>query len=173
MPKLLVSILMAFGVFLIEPGPLSAQVTPPTPEDLTLRPGDTITWTPSAPHKVRLGGPAVTHGGKPVALTPFSDVQKILTLQPALTADAQGIATTPGTTPVTATVKQDAVISGVPGFNFTCGFVPHYGLMVTVPFTITAQSSPAQPPKTLQIVPANGPIWILKTPQGDKRLTVQ
>jgi hypothetical protein len=172
MPRLLVSVLIAFGVFVIRTGPLLAQVTAPTPEDLTLRPGDKITWTPSPPHKIRFGGPAVMHGGKSVALSSFTDVQKNLTLQPALTADAQGIATTPGSTPVTATVKADAATSGVPGFNFTCGFAPHYGLMVTVPFTIAAQTSPPQPAKTLQIEPAGGPIWILKTAKGDKRLTL-
>lgn len=172
MSKSLFSGILAFSVLFIDATPLSAQVSPPTPDDLTLHPGDTITWTPANPHKVRFGGPAEKHGATTVALTPFSDVQKVLTLQPALTANAQGIATTPGSTPVTAKVKPDAATSGVTGFDFTCGFAPHYGLMVTVPFKIVPNTIPPQPARTLQIGVAGGPIWVLNTPQGQKRLTL-
>jgi hypothetical protein len=121
--QLLVAVLV-FGGLVVGLKPLSAQVLPPTPDDLTLHPGDSITWTPFAPHKARFGGPDVMHNGKTESLTPFSDVQKVLVLDPALTANGN------------------------------------------------ANTVPPQPAKNLQIVPASGPIWVLKTPQGDKRLTV-
>ena len=172
MTRLVLPVFVAFCGLFIGLQPLSAQTPPATADDLTLRPGDTITWAPTAPHKLRLGGPPVTHSGAQVTLTPFTDVLKVLDVTPTLTADAQGIATTPGVTQVTATVRPDAATSGVTAFNFTCGFPPHYGLMVTVPFKIVPKSNPPQPAKSLQIVPASGPIWVLKTPQGDRRLTL-
>jgi plastocyanin len=171
MPKTLISILIFLGALTVGPGSLLAQEPPPTPADLTLRPGDTITWSPNAPHLVRFGG-TVTHKGAQVVLTPFSDVQKVLDISPPpLTVDAQGVALAGSGQKVTATVKTDAPTSGVAEFFFTCGFVPHTGLMVTVPFKIAASSG--QPARNVQIVSvsAGTPRWVLKTPQGDKNLT--
>lgn len=149
--------------------PVFAQEPPPTAEELTLRPGDTITWTVNSPHKVRFGG-TVTHNNAPLALTPFADVQNILDLNPALTAGTDGIALGPTGTDakVTATVKSSA--SAGAEFFFTCGFGPHTSLMVTVPFKIAAANG--QPPRQIEIVSAGPPRWLLKTATGDKKLTL-
>src|SRR5690349_1253541 len=101
----------------------AAPQASPTPEELTLHPGDTLTWTTTAPHQLRFGG-SVTHGG-PLALTPWTDVQKVLDVQQSPTVDGQGVARWPSGTPVTATVKADAATSTVKEFFFTCGFNPH------------------------------------------------
>jgi hypothetical protein len=139
---------------------LSAQEQAPTEQDLTLHPGDTITWSPSQPHRVQFGGPGVTA---------FSEVEKILTdIKPSLTANTQGVATAPAGAVVTATVRDDAATMGVSEFNFTCGFPPHTAQMVTVPFKIAAGGG--QQLRDVQIVSANGPLrWVLKSP-GDKSL---
>jgi hypothetical protein len=146
--------------------PLSAQPAP-TPDDLALHPGDTITWTPVTPHKVRFGGVAGT-----VTLTPFSDVQKVLKdITPSLTADSQGIATTPaGGVKVTATVQLDASVPNGSEFFFTCGVPQHSAGMVTVPFKVTPRTG--QPVRNVQIVtPDDGSRkWILKTDHGDTLL---
>jgi hypothetical protein len=147
-----------------------AQATSPTDAELTLRPGDMITWAPNAPHRVRFGG-TVNHSGANLVLTPFADIQKVLDISPALTADAQGVATTPdpGGQKVSAKVKDDAASSGVTEFFFTCGFPFHTGIMVTVAFKVAPKDA-AQPPRDVQIVSINPPAWILKTPTGDKKL---
>jgi hypothetical protein len=139
--------------------------------DLNLGSGDTITWTPNSPHRVRFGGPAVNHGGTMVNLTPFSDIQQILDLNPPPPPpDPSGIVSYAAGQVVNATVKPNAVGSGVTEFNFTCGFVPHYGLMVTVPFKIVSKGA-GQPARNLQIE-TPGIFWALKTPQGDQRVSL-
>jgi hypothetical protein len=60
MPKTLISTLIYLGALTVGPGSLLAQEPPPTPEELTFRPGDTIGWSPSARHRVRFRG-TVTH----------------------------------------------------------------------------------------------------------------
>jgi plastocyanin len=167
MSKTLLAIFAVSGLLAIGVPPASAQEPVPTPAELTLHPGDTITWTTSGPHRLRFGG-SVTHNGAPLTLTSFADVQKVLDITPPLTADAQGIARAPSGTTVTAKVKTDAATQGVSEFFFTCGFDPHKDLMVTVSFQIAASSGDA--PRTLQINSANPPRWVLKdTP--DKNLT--
>jgi hypothetical protein len=49
-------------------------------------------------------------------------------------------------------------------------FEAHWDLMVTVSFKI--QPSNGQPARNVEIVAANPPHWVLKTPQGDKTLTL-
>ena len=147
--------------------PLFAQEPPPTAEELTLHPGDTITWTPSSPHRLRFGG-TVTHGGSSLTLTAFADVQKVLNISPSLTVDSDGIALGGTGETINATVKSDAATSGVTQFFFTCGFPFHTGLMVTLPFTIQANSG--QTPRNIQLVSANPPRWVLKD-SPDKKLT--
>jgi hypothetical protein len=168
MTKNLLAALGLTALLTVGLGPLLAQEPAPTQDDLTLRPGDTITWAPSPPHRVRFGG-TVSHNGN-LALTPFADVQKVLNISPALVADAQGVALGDTGATVTATVKSDAATSGVSEFFFTCGFPPHTGMMVTVPFKV-APPIAGQPPRNVQIVSANPPRWVLKTAQGDKKLT--
>jgi hypothetical protein len=51
-------------------------------------------------------------------------------------ADPQGLAFADAGATVTAKVKNDAATAGAPEFSFTCGFILHTGLMVTVPFEI-------------------------------------
>ena len=151
------------GLIVVGSMPLSAQ---PTADELTLRPGDTITWTVSPPHQLRFGG-SVTHNGAPLPLTPFATVQTLLDLNPALTAGADGIALGPTGvgTKVTATVKSSATAGSE--FFFTCGFGPHNNLMVTIPFKIAAASGP---PRQIEIMSAMPPRWVLKTATGDKNL---
>lgn len=168
MAKMFLWILSLVALLAVSAGPVSAQEPPPTPDDLILRPGDTITWSPSAPHRVRFGGTVTTPNGT-VTLTPFGDVQKVLDISPPLTADAQGVALAPTGAQVTATVKAGAATSGVSEFFFTCGFNLHTGLMVTVSFKIA-------PARNVEIVSAdNPPRWLLKPPppppQGNKKLT--
>lgn len=140
-------------------------------DPLTLRPGDVITWTPSAPHRVQFGG-TVTSGGAQITLPSFQVVSKILTdFQPALTADANGVAIAPAGVKVTARVRDDAATAGGSSFFFTCGVPPHRGVMVTKVFTI-APASAEHPQRDVQIVSANGPFrWVLKSGQEDIDLT--
>jgi hypothetical protein len=163
-------ILGTLGILALVSTPLFAQDTAPTPEDLTLRPGDKIIWTSDSPHRLRFGG-SVTHAGAPLPLTPFVDVQNLLDLDPVLTAGPDGIAlgpVTPGVSvKVTATVKASA--SAGAEFFFTCGFLPHSNGMVTVSFKIAASNG--QPTRTVEIV-ASGPArWRLATASGEKILT--
>jgi hypothetical protein len=151
------------GIVVFSSMPLSAQ---PTADELTVRPGDTITWTVSPPHQLRFGG-SVTHSGAPLALTPFATVQTILDLNPAMTPGTDGIALGPtgAGAKVTATVKSSAAAGSE--FFFTCGFGPHNNLMVTVPLKIAAASGP---PRQIEIMSAMPPRWVLKTATGDKNL---
>ena len=155
--------LIATALLLIAlPTGLIAQEVPPTPEELTLRPGDTITWTPSRPHRLRFGG-TTTVDGEPVVLTPFSEVSRILeAFDPPLTANSDDIALGPTGTPVSAKVRADAPLQDIREFFFTCGFRPHVTRMVTVPFTI-APAAEDYAPRHFQISTANGPLrWLLK-----------
>src|SRR4029077_12034548 len=56
MERTLLSGLSVLGTLAVGLGLLYAQVPPLTPDDLTLRPGDTITWSPISPHRVQFGG---------------------------------------------------------------------------------------------------------------------
>jgi len=105
-----------------------------------------------------------------VVLTPFADVSKLLTLDPALVVE-QGIATADAGKKVTATVKDGAASSGVAEFFFTCGFPAHNTLMLSKSFKIVASSG--QAPRDIQIVNAasGNPRWILKTSGGDRNLS--
>lgn len=137
--------------------------------ELTLRVDDTITWTPTGPHKVRFGG-TVMHNGVSLPLTPFVDVQRVLTdITPALTPDANGVATTPGGgVKVTAKVKADTGTPAITEFFFTCGFAPHSNAMVAASFKI-APKVDGEPPRNIQIVSASdSPLrWVLQTTPGD------
>jgi hypothetical protein len=176
---LLVRLLSLAVVLVVGSTPLFAQEPPPDSAELILRPNDTITWTVSGPHRLRFGG-SVSHGGAPLALTTFADVQNILDLNPTLTADGSGVALGPtapagGEVKVTGKVKASAAAGAE--FFFTCGFPPHNGLMVTRSFKIAAADG--QPARQIEIVaaphvpppPGGGPRWLLKTAAGDKNLT--
>jgi plastocyanin len=127
---------------------------PPTAEELTLRPGDTIRWTPGPAHEVQFGGGA---------LTPFSTVQSILNLPSTLTPDANGVALAGQGTVLNATVKATAAPGAT--FNFTCGI---HNEMVALPFKVEAAAA-GQAPRNVQIVTASNPLrWILRI---DRRLS--
>lgn len=167
MSKVLPWVLGLVGLLAIGGGPLMAQAeSAPTADELTLRPGDTITWAPASPHRVRFGG-TVTHQGAQLPLTTFAAVENLIEITPKLTPDANGIALAGVGEKVTASVKSTAA----PGeeFFFTCGFPPHTGMMVTVAFKIAAAAA-GQPARNIEIVSANPPRWLLKTPAGDKSL---
>jgi hypothetical protein len=158
MRKALLSFLIFTSALNLALEPLLAQPAP-TDQDLTLRPGDRLSWSPSAPHRVQFGG---TPGG--ITLTPYSNVQKVLDISPPLTTDPQRIArAAPGAT-VNATVKADAATSGVAAFNFTCG--THPAQMITMSFKIAPASS-GQQPRNVEVITANPLRWILKTDHGD------
>ena len=139
------------GVALIAVAPAFAQ-DGPTAEDLTLHPGDTITWTPIGPHRVQFGGDDVT---------PFSEVETILeSIEPELTANADDVAGAPIGTVVTATVRADAAEGAQ--FNFTCGV--HPAVMVTVPFVV-GTAMEGQEPRDVQIR-SSGFAWVLEKDGG-------
>ena len=163
MLKMLLKVVMVVAALAVVPT-LTAQ-TGPTPEELTLRPGDTLTWTTQSPHRLRFGG-SVTHNGKPLPLTLFADVQKVLEFNVAPTVDAQGVAKWPSGAPLTATVKKDAGTTGIKEFFFTCGFDMHANVMVTASFTIAARGS--EPQRKVEIASASPAKWLLKP--GDKDL---
>lgn len=150
--------------------------TPPTDEELTLRPGDTITWTPGSPHRIRFGG-SVTHSGQTVTLPSFDNVKKVLdlVLQPAASFEIDGEVAKSGTEPqkVVGTVKANAHLAGVPELIFTCGFnIIHANNMVTVSFKFAA---PGPARKDIEIItmeqaPPNHR-FLLKTSAGEKKLT--
>jgi hypothetical protein len=167
--RMLASVLGLVGLLVLDSTQLLAQAEPPpTPDDLTLRPGDTITWTVNTPHKVRFGG-SVSFNNASLDLTPFKDVQNILDLDPALTADDDGIALGPTGTNVKVTGKVKATASAGAQFFFTCGFPQHSDIMVTVAFTVAAPNG--QPARNIEIVSKGGPIrWVLKTAAGDRNL---
>jgi hypothetical protein len=168
MSKTFLGALGAFAMLAATSGvTLAAEEQPASPAELTLRIGDTITWTPETPHRLRFGG-SVTHNG-PLALTKFSDVQKVLENfdPPPPPAGADGVVSWP-VTKVTAKVKADAGPPAVTEFFFTCGFGPHNGPMVTATFKVEP-ALPGQPARNIQIVSAhdNAPIrWVLQTTPG-------
>jgi hypothetical protein len=170
MSKPFLAALGAFAVLAATSGAaLAAAEQPASPAELTLRVGDTITWTPQAPHRVRFGG-SVNHNG-PLALTTFSDVQKVLENfnPPPPTAGADGVVSWPAATTVTAQVKADTGTPAVTEFFFTCGFGPHGNPMVTATFKVEP-ALPGQPARNIQIISAhdNAPIrWVLQTTPGN------
>jgi hypothetical protein len=168
--KKLLSVLTFIAPFALGLGPAFTQEPPPTPAELTLHPGDTITWSFQTPHRLRFGG-TVTHSGANLALTPFADVQKVLEdFEPPPPAESGGVVRWP-TGPdgkVAAKVRADTSTPPVTEFFFTCGFDPHTGLMVTVPFKI--EPGTGQPARHLQIISANPPRWVLKG-APDKKLS--
>ncbi len=140
---------------------VSAAELPPKPEDLVLRPGDTITWTPSKPHRLRFGGEVTQPKGTKVTLNPFTEVTRLFEISPQLTPN-QDIAIGDEAKKYTAKVRADADAAGIPTLAFTCGFPLHTGLMATVPFTIKAKDG--NPPRDIQIVSSTSgtPRWLLK-----------
>jgi hypothetical protein len=148
----------------------------PTAADLTLRPGDTITWTPAGPHKVQFGGTVTVNvGGQSttITLTSPTDIEKVLTnFSPALPpkpASGPDVRIFPAATKVTATVRPDAAAQSVSGLTFTCG--AHPNLMATVPFTFAAAAA-GQPSRQAEIVSDPSFQWFLKTAAGNKTLNV-
>ena len=178
MSKTALGILSALAMLAANSGSLSAAEEPPaSAAELTLHVGDTITWTPEAgsQHRLRFGGTVTLDGGATLELTKFTDVQKVLdNFNPAPpSADPDGVVSWPAATPVTAKVKADTGTPAVTEFFFTCGFGPHTGRMVTVPFKIVPAVS-GQPARNVQIVsvhgapsPSNPLRWILQTKPGD------
>jgi hypothetical protein len=170
MSKTFLAALSAFAMLAATSGAaLAAEEQPASAAERTLRVGDTITWTPEGPHRLRFGG-SVTHNG-PLELTKFSDVQKVLEnfTPPAPAADANGVVSWPAATKVTATVKADTGSPPVTEFFFTCGFPPHTGPMVTAAFKVEPAVQ-GQAPRNIQIISAhdNAPIrWVLQTTPGN------
>ena len=153
--------------------------TPLTDEELTLRPGDTITWSPGNPHRIRFGG-SVMHSGNAIRLPSFQNVQKVLdlVLMPATPPfEVAGEVAKSGTTPqkVVATVKADAHMAGVMELFFTCGFNDvHANNMVTVAFKFAAPAPGQRRDVEITTAPEPGPPnhrFLLKTPAGEKKLT--
>jgi hypothetical protein len=187
MTKRLVSIIVFIGMLALIPGRIHAAEIPtsPTDEELTLRPGDTITWSPSSVHRVRFGGKVRPDSGdfptnNNVQLPSFTDVKKVLDIAPitpdwTITGD---IAKAESAQKVVATVKANANTLGVPELIFTCGFSDgHADDMVTVSFKF-APPLPAPAPRNIEIITANGPPppgaihrFLLKTDAGEKSLT--
>lgn len=153
--------------------PLFAAEEPPAkPEDLILRVGDTITWTPEpgSQHRLRFGG-TVTINGAPLELTKFADVQRVLeNFSPTPPAvDANGVVSWPAATRVTAKVKADSGTPAITGFFFTCGFNPHSPIMVTVAFKVQPAAAD-QPARNIQIISAhddNPRRWVIQTTPGN------
>lgn len=134
----------------------------PTPEDLTLRPGDTITWS-GLGHVVQFGGSVAG-----VTLTPLSDVQKVLSFTPALDISQDGksgFSTKDQTPLVSAKVNANADQQGVSAFDFIC--VIHAPSMHSKPFTIAPKDGHAD--RVVKIKSA-GTRWMLETAHGDVRL---
>lgn len=148
----------------------------PAPGDLTLRSGDTITWTPAGPHRLQFGGTfTVTIGNtaKTFTLTAPADIEKVLTNftppLPPKPASGPDVRVFPKATKVTATVKTDFGTPSVSQFLFTCG--AHPDIMVTVPFSI-APAAAGQPARAVQIISDPSLQWLLKTAAGNKTLNV-
>jgi hypothetical protein len=144
---------------------LAAEEQPASAAELTLRVGDTITWAPQGPHRLRFGG-SVNNGA--LALTKFSDVQKVLGnfTPPPPDASADGAVSWPAITKVTTKVKADSGTPAVTEFFFTCA--AHMDAMVTVPFKVES-ALPGQPARNIQIVSAHDlPLrWVLQTTPGN------
>jgi plastocyanin len=156
MPKTLAPVLTVLGLLIAGAMPLMAQEPPPTPQELTLHPGDTIKWTPGPNHGVQFGDvPGVA---------PFATVQAILDLTPPLTANPPGVGKAGKGNPLTATVRTSATVGAT--FNFTCS---EHNDMITLPFTIAA-AGPGVSKRDVEIVAAGPPRrWILKS-TPDKKL---
>ena len=95
MSKTLLSMLSFVGMLAIAPAALlAAEIqTPLTEEELTLRPGDTITWTPVTVHRIRFGGKVRPDNtdfptNNNVQLPSFTDVKKVLDIA-AISPDFQ------------------------------------------------------------------------------------
>jgi hypothetical protein len=172
MSKTLLSILSLLGMLAVGPTPTWAQEPAPSKEELTLRPGDTITWRPSSVHRVRFGGKVRST----LRLTPFADVKQVLDfspITPPFSVD-QDFVRGESAQKVTATVNANAQTSGVPDFFFTCGFSDdHADDMVTVPFTIASPLPTPGQPRNVEIITTNNPKhrWLLKTSAGNRTLT--
>jgi hypothetical protein len=170
MSKTFLGALSAFAMLAATSGvALAAEDPPASAAERALRVGDTITWTPQGPHRLRFGG-SVTHNG-PLALTTFSDVQKVLENfnPPPPPAGADGVVSWPAATKVTAKVKADTGTPAVAEFFFTCGFPAHSSQMVTAPFKVEP-ALPGQPARNIQIVSAidnNLVWWALQTTPGN------
>jgi hypothetical protein len=152
--------------------------TPPTDEELRLRPGDTITWSPSNLHRIRFSG-TVVHKGNMITLPPFGMVKQVpdLVLMPASPPfEEMGNVAKSATFPqkVIATVKANADTQGVMELFFTCGFNDiHANNMVTRSFKFAAPV-PGQHREVEIITAGLGPPdhrFLLKTPAGEKNLT--
>jgi hypothetical protein len=181
-------ILGLIGMLALAPPLLAAEIaTPPTDEELTLRPGDTITWMPSTPHRLRFGGKVRPDKGdfptnNNVQLPSFTDVKKVLNIAPinpdfAVSGD---IAKAGGAQKVVATVKPDAASQGVAGFSFTCGFSDgHADDMLSVSFKFAAPPAPpavAPAPRNVEIITSDSGgthRFLLKTAAGEKNLTLK
>lgn len=146
--------LLAFIIAALLPIPGVAQ---PTPEQLTLRPGDKIIWIDAS------GGHLVMFGGL-ANLRPLADIEKVLTFDPPLSiSDQTGVSQQGGDPMLTATVKLDAAQSGVADINFTCA--AHPGSMRSRPFTIAPTNG--QPLRELKIHARSNPNnWELETSSG-------
>ena len=151
------SLLMVLAVWAIAASLSSPSDAQPTPEQLTVRPGDKIIWTDTTM------GHVVIFGGLP-ALKPLADVQKVLTFDPPLSVDGPaGVSPQGGNPMLTATVKADALASGVTGFNFGCAV--HPGSMISRAFTIAPSNG--QPPREHKIRARSNPNnWELETAAG-------
>jgi hypothetical protein len=187
MSKRLLGILGFVAMLALASGPVQAAEipTPPTDEELTLHPGDTITWSPSSVHRVRFGGKVRPNTAdfptnNNVQLPSFTDIKKVLDIAPinpdwTITGD---IAKAGQAQKVVATVKANAHTLGVPELIFTCGFSDgHADDMVTVSFKF-APPLAAPATRSIEIITANGPPppgaihrFLLKTVAGEKSLT--
>jgi hypothetical protein len=185
MSKTLLGVLSLMGALAMAPPVRAAEIqTPPTDEELTLRPGDTITWSPSSVHRVRFGGKVRPDNtdfptNNNVQLPSFAGVKKVLDIAPinpdwAVTGD---IAKAGQAQKVVATVRANAHTLGVPELIFTCGFSDgHADDMLTVSFKFAAPAVPAAPPRNVEITTTNDPPppnhrFLLKTAAGEKNLT--
>jgi hypothetical protein len=139
MPRILTVVALCLDLLPLALGPAHAQ-GPSTPEDRTIRQGDTIEWIAvSGTHKVRFGANGATSVAEiNTILENFSQA-----LTPGTTGDSP--AASSGTL-LTAKVKDDAT----PGktFVFTCGI--HTTPMLSELFTIAAKV-PGQAPRNLRI----------------------
>jgi hypothetical protein len=178
--KIIVSVFTVIAaIALLSAGVQAAEIpTPPTDEELTLHPGDTITWSPGNPHRVRFGG-TVVHKGNMITLPSFATVKRVLdlVLMPATPPfDEMGDIARSATAPqkVIATVKANADTEGVMELFFTCGFnETHANNMVTRSFKFAAQV-PGQH-RDVEIITAGvappDHRFLLRTPAGEKNLT--
>jgi hypothetical protein len=187
-------LLALLGMLVVVPAPLlAAEISdPPTTDELTLRPGDKITFSPQTVHRIRFGGKVRPSAVKfptnnNVQLHSFATIKKVLDFAP-MTPDFQvtgDIAKAGQAQKVVATVKADAHTQGVSEISFTCGFNDsHADDMVTISFKIAAPLPPPAPPapapaaRNVEITSTNNPPppnhrFLLKTSAGEKSLTLK